>query len=298
MTYPSTIATLSDPQANDRLNSPSHSAIEQAQNANIEAIENFIGIDGASSIVGTLIYDVRSPASDGGGHVQSANKGGTGQTSYTKGDILVGSSSSVLTKLAVGSDGQSLIANPASPTGVIWGSVAGVPTSVLTLVPKSPLNDQTGSKVMATNTTGALGLVSIPFPTIVNYLTIRSGTAVTTPGTFDITLYRETGQSSVFTVVTPTVSNADTNYTAVVSSVAVAPGNYYVMANTNGTTNAELVFWNNVSFGPTSVLNFNNVTGQPKLEGTYTIPAGAPPSSIVSSVITSAFPNTVVFRLN
>lgn len=118
--YPSTIATLTDPQASDRLSSPSHSAIETAQNSNIEAIENFLGVDGASSIVGTLIYDVRSPASGGGGHVQGATKGGTGQTSYNKGDVLIGQSSSTLSRLAVGSDGQILKANSGAATGINW----------------------------------------------------------------------------------------------------------------------------------------------------------------------------------
>ena len=118
--YPSTIASLTDPQATDRLNSPSHSGIEQAQNANIEQTQTFIGT--LSSTQGTLIYDVRSPSSDGGGHVQSANKGGTGQTTYTKGDILVGQSSSVLTKLAVGVNDQVIIADSSVAAGIKWGA--------------------------------------------------------------------------------------------------------------------------------------------------------------------------------
>ncbi len=118
--YPSTIAALANPQATDRLNSPSHSGIEQAQNTNITAIENFIGTEGSSSAVGTLIYDVRSPASDGGGHVQAASKGGTGQTQYAKGDLLVGQSNSVLTRLVIGSDNQVLQANSSAAAGINW----------------------------------------------------------------------------------------------------------------------------------------------------------------------------------
>lgn len=129
--WPSVISNLTDPQATDRLNSPSHSGIERAQNANIEALEGFLGVDGASSIVGTLIYDVRSPASNGGGHVQTANKGGTGQTTYTKGDLLVASSTSVLTKLAVGSSGNILVSDPAAATGVSWRAGTSNITSFL-----------------------------------------------------------------------------------------------------------------------------------------------------------------------
>lgn len=129
--WPSVISNIPDPQASDRLNSPSHSGIERSQNANIEAIQNFVGIDGASSVVGTLIYDVRSPASNGGGHVQTANKGGTGQTSYTKGDMLVGQSTSVLTKLAIGTDGAILTADSSQAVGMKWKSGANTVTSFI-----------------------------------------------------------------------------------------------------------------------------------------------------------------------
>lgn len=128
-TYPSAIAALTNPNASDPLNAPSHSAIETAQNNNITALENFIGVEGASSIVGTIIYDVRSPASNGGGHVQTVNKGGTGQISFSKGDILVAQSSSVLSKLAIGTtDGQALIVDSTQSTGVSWGVPNNRPT--------------------------------------------------------------------------------------------------------------------------------------------------------------------------
>lgn len=126
MAYPSTVSNLPDPQASDRLNNPSHSTLHRSENAEIEAIQTFVGTIPASA-VGTLIYDIRSPDSNGGGHIQSANKGGTGQTSYNKGDLLVGQSNSVLAKLAVGGDGQVLIANSGAANGVSWGSGA-IPT--------------------------------------------------------------------------------------------------------------------------------------------------------------------------
>lgn len=123
MTFPSTLSSFTDPIASDRLNSPSHSGVERAQNAGIEQVEAVIGLAGPVSTLGTIQYDLRSPASDGGGHVQSANKGGTGQTSYSKGNILVASSSSVLTKLTVGSNDQVLVADSATFTGVKWGAL-------------------------------------------------------------------------------------------------------------------------------------------------------------------------------
>lgn len=117
-TWPSILSTLTDPAPTDKLNSPSHSSIESAQNDGIEKLESFVGT--LSSTAGTLIYDIRATASDGGGHVQAANKGGTGQTTYTKGDILVAQGSSALSKLAVGTDGQIFKANSSAAAGVNW----------------------------------------------------------------------------------------------------------------------------------------------------------------------------------
>lgn len=125
MAYPSTITAFSYPTPTSRLNNPSHSGVENAQSSAIGQLQTFIGLDGSSSTLGTLLYDIRSPGSNGGGHVQSANKGGTGQTSYSKGDILVASSSSVLSKVAVGSDGTALVADSSQSSGVNWSASLG-----------------------------------------------------------------------------------------------------------------------------------------------------------------------------
>lgn len=119
MAYPSVLSSLATPQPTDRLNNPSHSTLHQNENAAILEIERFVGTD--SSVVGTLVNDIRSPSSNGGGHVQTANKGGTGQTSFAKGDLLVGQSSSVIGKLAVGADGAVLISDSTQAAGIRWG---------------------------------------------------------------------------------------------------------------------------------------------------------------------------------
>ncbi len=122
--FPSTIAILTNPLANQQLNAPSHSGIETAQNGEIVQIENVIGT--ASSIIGTIIGDLRNPNSSGGGHIQQANTGGTGQTSYSKGNILVASSASVLTKVNVGADNTVLTADSTQTAGVSWKTNAGL----------------------------------------------------------------------------------------------------------------------------------------------------------------------------
>lgn len=120
MAYPSTVTTLTNPLPTDHLNSPSHSSIETSQNTEITALENYVGT--INSIVGSLSYDIRGVGSNGGGHVQSANKGGTGQTNFVKGDLLVATSSSVLSKLAISSvAGYVLQTDTSQSTGIAWG---------------------------------------------------------------------------------------------------------------------------------------------------------------------------------
>lgn len=127
MAYPSILSVISNPNAGDRLNSPSHSSIHQAENTAITEIETFVGT--LASTAGTLVYDIRSSNSNGGGHVQTANKGGTGQTTFNTGDLLVAQSSSVLTKLAIGTiPGQALVVDNTQSLGVKWGVPNSNPT--------------------------------------------------------------------------------------------------------------------------------------------------------------------------
>lgn len=120
MSYPSTITAFVTPLPTNRLNNPSHSSIETAQNTALSEIMRAVGTD--ASTIGTIIGDLRNTNSNGGGHVQTAVKGGTGQVSYNKGDLLIPTNSSTLTKLAVGPDTQFLQANSSTATGITWAS--------------------------------------------------------------------------------------------------------------------------------------------------------------------------------
>lgn len=148
--FPSVIASITDPQASDRLNSPSHSGLHQTENDEIEQTQRVIGT--SASTIGTIIGDLRNPASDGGGHVQTAVKGGTGQVTYTKGDILVASGPSVLTKLAIGTDGQILTANSSVATGIGWA-----------VTPRNKLGTS-ASAIGLTNSTAQTSLMSVTVP--------------------------------------------------------------------------------------------------------------------------------------
>jgi hypothetical protein len=156
MPYPSVLSNVTNPLPSDKLNSPSHSSIHTAENAAINEIQTFVGT--LASTAGTLIYDIRSANSNGGGHVQTANKGGTGYTSYTKGDILIASSSSVLSKLAVGLDGQVLAANSSVATGVNWSSANTFTNKVANSTTSSTAGENitTETSIFSTTVSGSI----------------------------------------------------------------------------------------------------------------------------------------------
>lgn len=122
--FPSIITSFPTSTPTSRLNSPSHSALHNLETSTIGQIEAVIGLAGDSSVLGTIIGDLRSPDSNGGGHIQTANKGGTGQTTYSKGDLLVATSQSVISKLGVSSNaGYVLVADPNQSPGMKWSPV-------------------------------------------------------------------------------------------------------------------------------------------------------------------------------
>lgn len=133
MAYPSTFSAFSRPTPSDKLSSPSHSALHNDTSSAVGQLEAVVGLNtGASaSAVGTLMYFIHSPDSDGGGHIQAANKGGTGQTTFAKGDLLVATSSSVIAKLAVSSTlGEVLTSDPSQAAGVKWAGTTGTKIGV------------------------------------------------------------------------------------------------------------------------------------------------------------------------
>lgn len=64
-------------------------------------------------------------SADPGWGVAGAAGGGTGQSSFTKGDILVATGSTALAKVGVGTNGQALTADSTQTAGVKWASGGG-----------------------------------------------------------------------------------------------------------------------------------------------------------------------------
>lgn len=82
MNYPNGLDTFIDPIASNKLNSPSHSAIERAQNAALEALEAYTGTIGSTSVTSiTFQLNHLDPSHITG--VIPVSAGGTGATSTT-----------------------------------------------------------------------------------------------------------------------------------------------------------------------------------------------------------------------
>ncbi len=147
--YPSIIQTFNIVSPTDRLNSPSHSALHNSVSSVLTQVQTIIGTD--ASTLGTIIGDLRNSDSGGGGHVQTAVLGGTGQTTFAKGNLLVATSPSVLSKVTVGSDGTVLQADSTTASGVKWGTAGGmiaVSTIALSSVWTKPAAAGANSKVL------------------------------------------------------------------------------------------------------------------------------------------------------
>jgi hypothetical protein len=92
----------------------------------------------------------------------SVARGGTGLTSYTKGDLLA-ATASTLTALTVGTNGQVLVADSTTATGLKWSSAAtGTVTSVTASAPLSVSNGTSTPAIsISAASTSAAGVVQL-----------------------------------------------------------------------------------------------------------------------------------------
>lgn len=169
--------------------------------AEITALETKVGVDGSADTT-SLDYLVKNAASDGGGHVQKANKGGTGQTSYTKGDLLVATSSSVLGKVGVGVNDTVLLADSTQTAGVRWANPPGSKIS------NSGLTSTTTTLQGSSSVFGSIMSVTIPASTLGTSGAIRTKVYFSDFGTgnpgFSILLAACYGNTRVSSVVVST----------------------------------------------------------------------------------------------
>lgn len=91
----------------------------------ITGTSNRITVTNGDGVSGNPTLDVGSSVYTAGGTDVAVADGGTNISSYTKGDILVATGTTTLTKLAVGSDTQVLTADSTQTSGVKWAAAGG-----------------------------------------------------------------------------------------------------------------------------------------------------------------------------
>jgi hypothetical protein len=117
----------------------------------------------------------------------AVGRGGTGVTTYTKGDLLAASASTTLTKLGVGTNGQVLRANSATATGLEWGTpAAGTVTSVTGTAPIQVATGTTTPAISVTAaSTSAAGVVQLSDSTSTTSSTLAA-TATAVKSAYDL----------------------------------------------------------------------------------------------------------------
>lgn len=225
--------------------------------------------------------------------------GGANASETARGIVEEATDAEVTAGTATGGTGAKLVVTPAKLATRL--TALGVGATALTLVPQSAITGEVVrfSKAMATNTTMFVGQIVIPFNITVNKITIRSGDAVTVAGPVDLSLYTEDGQTRKFSVTTASIAAANTLYTTAVSSVALTPGIYYIAINTDGTTNVEVDHML-ISAAPFSATEgmATDVASEPVMQGTVTITASTPATTITPTSITELVNATLLCRLD
>jgi hypothetical protein len=126
MSYPSSILSITNPLSSNTLNSPDHAQQHTLVNNDLIAVESVLGVQNSLD-PNSITYQVQNPASQGGGHIQGASYGGTGQTYYNKGDILVGVSASVVGRQAAGPQGYAVVYDSTQTNGLNSSAILSAP---------------------------------------------------------------------------------------------------------------------------------------------------------------------------
>lgn len=149
-----------------------------------------------------------------------------------------------------------------------------------------------------TNTTMYIGQIIIPFKITANKISF-STTAASTPGTLDITMYSESGQTQIFAVTTASIPDAADIIETALSAVVINPGVYWIAVNPNSTAAVTVYTYRNNNSGFTGASSLTGgVSSDPVLHGTLAISAGIPPATITPTSVTLATNSTLFFRLD
>lgn len=219
----------------------------------------------------------------------------TGLTSGITNGLKSASTTVDVSAATAPTSGQVLTATDS--THSTWQTPAG--TGIIsTVVPKSYLWFTTAGNPVntfnaASNTNAIVGLVNIPAKITANQILIDA-TGVSTAGTYKVALFSEDGQTQLFSVTTATISSNGATVTAL-SSVAINPGNYYIMILAQSTASSSFRCW--ATQGSDTNL-YASTGGKAVYEGNLTVSANTIPATITPSAIVYANGQTMIFRLD
>jgi hypothetical protein len=171
-------------------------------------------------------------------------------------------------------------------------------TSLIPLPDGGGVGDETTFGI-TDNTAQEFTRVVIPFKITVNKITIRP-TAASTPGTLDLTLYSEDGQTQLFAVTTASIAGAELTSTAV-GAVVLNPGIYYLGVNPNGTANVTLAAFQLITGAAafsTTLGILGDVASEPDYRGQKAISAGAPLATFDPTSLSDQNHKSIIFRLD
>lgn len=193
-----------------------------------------------------------------------------------------------------GSTSKFLNANGAYSTPSVTGvTVTTVRPLVPGWMPTGGGNPLVSGPSLNVNTTAYVGLVTFPHNITANAITLDVQ-GFTTSGTMKVALYSEDGATRLFNVTSSTISGTGV-LTIALSSVSITAGNYYLLVVSVSTLDIVMYGWNTNGTGASV---FGNVTTKKVWEGTLTVSAGTPPSTITPTSITWAANSTVVSRFD
>lgn len=218
------------------------------------------------------------------------NVGGANASETVRGVVEEATDAEVTAGTATGGTGAKLVVTPAKLATRLASLVA--PTA-LTIIPRPiayNVETNTTQILFNDNTLGHIGLISIPTRITVNKFSVRTGATVpAVAGTMKIALYSEDGQTQYMPLTLTAMSVANTMYSTTVSAVSLAPGQYWLLCLANGTFSGRLNGWettteNTIISAPS--VEFNKISSEPSLCGTYTCSASTLPTTVTIASIT------------
>lgn len=307
ISYPTSIDVLTNPTATDQVATVDHASQHANANDILEALEakvgvnssavttshdyklqNVTGTDKAASVTGSEVLTNKTLTTPTIGSFVNANHnhqnsagGGTLDTS------AIASGTLATARLGSGTANSTTYLRGDQTWATI--SVGGSALTVMT-TPISFTNGNSSSS-LATTTTMSIGQVNFALPITVNKITfVTSGYSAS--GTVKFGMWSADGSTQIFTHESGTV-NADAVFTTTLASpVLISAGQYYFGAVATGTSNFAIRTSGTLSD------DYGTVSGEPKIEGSYTVSAGTIPSTITPTSITQAQSKTPLVRLD